>query len=111
MEYIRRDLEGKILSLSAEYSAILITGPRQVGKTTVLKQLMSDDREYVTLDDLEERNLAKKDPAMFMQMHSLPIVIDEVQYAPELFSYIKIAVDNGAPALALPIKKFYDNND
>lgn len=98
MEYIRRDLEGKILSLSAEYSAILITGPRQVGKTTVLKQLMSDDREYVTLDDLEERNLAKKDPAMFMQMHSLPIFIDEVQYAPELFSYIKIAVDNGAPA-------------
>lgn len=96
MNYIKRDLESKILSLSVEYSCILITGPRQVGKTTVLKQLMTDDREYVTLDDLEERKLAKTDPAMFLQVHSLPIFIDEVQYAPELFSYIKIAIDNGA---------------
>lgn len=96
MKYIKRDLEDKILSLSKEYSCILITGPRQVGKTTVLKQLMNDDREYVTLDDLEERRLAKTDPAMFLQMHNLPIFIDEVQYAPELFSYIKIAIDNGA---------------
>ncbi|WP_334308202.1 ATP-binding protein [Anaerosporobacter sp.] len=59
---------------------------------------MSDDREYVTLDDFEERALARKDPALFLQMHSLPIFIDEVQYAPELFSYIKIAIDNGAEA-------------
>lgn len=96
MEYIRRDLEGKILSLSKEYSCLLITGPRQVGKTTVLKQLTDNDREYVTLDDLDERRLAKTDPAMFLQIHNLPIFIDEVQYAPELFSYIKIAIDNGA---------------
>lgn len=96
MNYIKRDLESKILSLSTEYSCILITGPRQVGKTTVLKQLITDDREYVTLDDLEERKLAKTDPAMFLQVHSLPIFIDEVQYAPELFSYVKIAIDNGA---------------
>lgn len=96
MSYIKRDLEDKIIALSKEYSCILITGPRQVGKTTVLKQLMTDEREYVTLDDLEERKLTKTDPAMFMQMHSLPVFIDEVQYAPELFSYIKIAIDNGA---------------
>lgn len=96
MNYIKRDIESRILSLSGEYSCILITGPRQVGKTTVLKQLMTDDREYVTLDDLQERRLARTDPAMFMQTHSLPIFIDEVQYAPELFSYIKIAIDNGA---------------
>ena len=57
---------------------------------------MTDDREYVTLDDLQERSLAKNDPAMFFQMHTLPILIDEVQYAPQLFSYIKIAIDNGA---------------
>lgn len=98
MKYIKRDLETKISALLEDYSCILITGPRQVGKTTVLKNLMTDDREYVTLDDLEERNLAKRDPAMFLQMHSLPIFIDEVQYAPELFSYIKIAIDKGAPA-------------
>jgi len=97
MEYIRRDLENKIKKLIKDYSCILITGPRQVGKTTVLKSLMSEDREYVTLDDLEERKLAKTDPAMFLQIHSLPVFIDEVQFAPELFSYIKIAIDNGAP--------------
>jgi len=96
MGYIKRDLESKILALSKEYACILITGPCQVGKTTVLKQLAAADREYVTLDDLEDRALAKRDPALFLQMHSLPIFIDEVQYAPELFSYIKIAIDNGA---------------
>lgn len=96
MGYIKRDLESKILALSKEYACILITGPRQVGKTTVLKQLAAADREYVTLDDLEDRALAKRDPALFLQMHSLPIFIDEVQYAPELFSYIKIAIDSGA---------------
>lgn len=98
MEYIKRDLEKTIRALIEDYSCILITGPRQVGKTTVLKNLMTEDREYVTLDDLEERKLAKNDPAMFLQLHGLPIFIDEVQYAPELFSYIKIAIDNGAPA-------------
>ncbi len=67
-----------------------------MGKTTVLRQLMSSNRQYVTLDDLEERRLAKEDPAAFLQMHDIPLLIDEVQYAPELFSYIKIAVDNGA---------------
>ena len=96
MGYIKRDMESKILSLSQEYACILITGPRQVGKTTVLRQLMSADRNYVTLDDMEERKLAKTDPALFLQMHDLPVFIDEVQYAPELFSYIKIAIDNGA---------------
>ena len=96
MAYIKRDIENKIIALSKEYSCILITGPRQVGKTTVLKQLMDDDREYVTLDGMEERSLAKRYPAMFLQMHSTPIMIDEVQYAPELFSYIKIQIDNGA---------------
>ena len=96
MNYIHRDLETVIERINKEYACILITGPRQVGKTTVLKQMMQVDREYVTLDDLEERGLVKRDPALFLQMHSLPIFIDEVQYAPELFSYIKIAIDRGA---------------
>ena len=96
MAYIKRDIEEKILALSREYACILITGPRQVGKTTVLRQLMDEDRAYVTLDDLEERSLAKRDPAMFLQLHTTPIMIDEVQYAPELFSYLKIEIDKGA---------------
>ncbi len=96
MSYIKRDIESKILILSQEYACLLITGPRQVGKTTMLQRLMSPERTYVTLDDMEERKLAKNDPALFLQMHDLPILIDEVQYAPELFSCIKMAIDNGA---------------
>jgi hypothetical protein len=98
MEYIHRDLEDKIEELAKDYSCLLIIGPRQVGKTTIFKKLMDDDRIKVSLDDLEERQLAKRDPAMFLQMHDLPLLIDEVQYAPELFPYIKMAIDNGAPA-------------
>lgn len=94
--YIRRDLEEKIIAASKEYSCILITGARQVGKSTVLEQLMGNEREEVSLDDMVERKLASKDPALFLQTHSTPILIDEVQYAPELFSYIKMAIDKGA---------------
>lgn len=73
---------------------VLVTGPRQVGKTTMLKKLMEGtDRGYVTLDDLNERSLAKSDPELFLQLHKPPVLIDEVQYAPELFSYIKLNAD------------------
>lgn len=96
MAYINRDLEKKIKDTSKEYACILITGARQVGKSTILRQLMDEKREVVLLDDIEERKLASRDPELFFQMHSLPILIDEVQYAPELFSYIKMAIDNGA---------------
>ena len=95
--YIERALERKFIEISKEYSCILLTGPRQVGKSTMLRHLMDGtNRKEVSLDDLEERKLAKEDPAMFLKMHPAPILIDEVQYAPELFSYIKIEVDNGA---------------
>ncbi len=96
MGYINRHLENKVMSLSKAYSAILITGPRQSGKTTMLKRLAEKEnigREYVTLDDIFTRELAKSDPAMFMQLHKPPVLIDEVQYAPELFTYIKIQID------------------
>lgn len=97
-KYIKRDMEGLVLSLSEEYSCILISGPRQVGKSTMLKHIMTSDRSEVTLDDLNERALAKTDPEMFLAMHPAPVLIDEIQYAPELFPYIKIRIDNGAPA-------------
>ena len=95
MQYIKRDMENLIKGLTQEYSCILITGPRQVGKSTMLEHIDSF-RGRVTLDDLQERNLARTDPEMFFQIHKTPILIDEVQYAPELFSYIKIAIDKGA---------------
>jgi len=96
MEYIKRSMEDVVTRLSSQYPAILLTGPRQIGKTTMLQKLMANEnrnRTYVTLDSLEDRNLAKNDPAMFFQIHKPPILIDEVQYAPELFTYIKIHID------------------
>ena len=94
MPYIKRSLEKVVLQVTKEYPVVLISGPRQVGKTTMLKKLMEGtNRNYVSLDDLQERALAKNDPEMFLQLHKPPILIDEVQYAPELFSTIKLIVD------------------
>lgn len=94
MNYIRRSLESVVGSVTQEYPVVLLTGPRQVGKTTMLKKLMKGtERGYVSLDDLTERALAKNDPELFLQLHKPPLLIDEVQYAPELFPYIKILAD------------------
>ena len=96
MTFIERDLGKIILELSKDYACVLLTGPRQVGKTTLLKQLMQANRNYVTLDDMDERRLAQQEPATFLAVHDTPLLIDEVQYAPQLFSYIKMAIDAGA---------------
>lgn len=97
MAYIKRTLEKSIMRISEDYSCLLLIGPRQVGKTTMLEHLMEGtERKRVTLDDAENRRLAKNDPVLFLEMHPAPVLIDEVQYAPELFSYIKIKVDEGA---------------
>ena len=97
MNYIKRTIEKKIAEVSREYACMLLTGPRQVGKTTVLEHLMEGaDRAKVSMDNAAERKLAKTDPELFLEIHPAPLLIDEVQYAPELFSYIKIQVDNGA---------------
>lgn len=96
MTYIKRHMEEVVLFLSKSWSVILLTGPRQAGKTTMLKMLAAQEgagRAYVSLDDLNMRELAKTDPKLFLQLHKPPILIDEVQYAPELFTYIKIHVD------------------
>ena len=94
MAYIARNLERTVLQASCEYPVVLVTGARQVGKTTMLQKLSEGtERGYVSLDDLTERNLAKTDPELFLQLHKPPVLIDEVQYAPELFTYIKIITD------------------
>ncbi len=94
MNYITRNLESIVIQATKEYPVVLVTGPRQVGKTTMLQKLMEGtNRGYVTLDDLNERNIAKTDPELFLQLHKPPVLIDEVQYAPELFTYIKMNVD------------------
>ena len=94
MNYIKRNLENVVSQVTKEYPVVLVTGPRQVGKTTMLQKLMEGtERGYVTLDDLNERNIAKTAPELFLQLHKPPVLIDEVQYAPELFTYIKMHVD------------------
>ena len=96
MIYIKRAIEGTFKRLASEFPAVLLTGPRQVGKTTMLEKLMKEEnrgRAYVTLDDLNDREMAKNDPKMFFQIYKPPVFIDEALYAPELFSYIKIHID------------------
>ena len=91
--YIKRALEDAVLRASASFPVLLLTGPRQVGKTTMLQRLGGEARGYVTLDDPNARYLAKTDPAMFLQRFPPPVTIDEIQYAPEILPYIKMSVD------------------
>lgn len=81
------------MEASGQFPVLLVTGPRQVGKTTFLRHLAGEDRQYVTLDDPLVRTLARDDPALFFQRYTTPLLIDEIQYAPQLLPYIKMAVD------------------
>lgn len=87
-----RTLTKVVKETSRTFPVLMITGPRQVGKTTLLESLADQDRGYVSLDDLEARSLAQQDPGLFIQTYPPPVIIDEVQYAPSLFSAIKMAV-------------------
>ena len=99
MAYIKRASEETVERVSRMFPVLLVTGPRQVGKTTLLQKLAQEQKEsdrertYVTLDDPEVRYLAKHDPGLFLQRYSPPVLIDEIQYATELFPYIKMSVD------------------
>lgn len=95
MDYLNRLAEKKFKLLNSMFQVVLVCGPRQVGKTTMLKHFAQDfNRTYVTLDDLDDRDLAINDPKLFFQKYPTPILIDEIQYAPNLFSYIKLMADN-----------------
>ena len=89
----QRTLQQTIHTISASFPVLMLTGPRQVGKTTLLEMCSEGARTYVTLDDLDARSLAQRDPALFLQTWQPPVTIDEIQYAPQLFSAIKIIVD------------------
>lgn len=91
--YIKRNIENTILKISSEFPIIVLTGARQVGKFTVLQLIKANDMKYVTLDDLDVRNLALNDPKYFLEQYSYPLLIDEIQYAPNLLPFLKIIVD------------------
>ncbi|MFH0810167.1 MAG: ATP-binding protein [Pseudomonadota bacterium] len=91
--YTTRTLEAFFAKAAAQFPVMLVTGARQVGKTTFLQHLSKEQRAYVTLDDPLILRLAKDDPALFLQRFPPPVLIDEIQYAPELLPYIKMEVD------------------
>ncbi len=94
MKYIKRDLERKFLHMSDAFKAVMVVGARQVGKSTMLKHLAEgQNRTYVTMDDSQLRDFARTEPKLFLQTYQPPILIDEVQKAPELFEEIKILCD------------------
>ena len=92
MKYIERSIERKVLENVRNYKSVLITGARQVGKSTILKKIFPDYK-YISLDDPFLEQQAKENGSMFMMLNPPPVIIDEVQHAPELFRYIKIKCD------------------
>lgn len=96
-DYIKRTMEKTVEKMKKSFPVIMITGPRQVGKTTLLS-IMADKNKnekinFISLDDLNARALAIEDPELFLRTYEMPLIIDEFQYAPNLLSYIKIIVD------------------
>jgi predicted AAA+ superfamily ATPase len=91
-----RTIETLINRANKNFKALLLTGTRQVGKTTLLQNLLNNERIYITLDDVLSLKLAKEDPYLFFQTYQAPLLIDEIQYAPELFSNIKVLIDKNA---------------
>ena len=95
-KYIKRTIESEINQMSKTFPVVIVTGPRQVGKTTLLNQIRKENNKkinYVTLDNLDNRMLATEDPELFLRTYQPPLIIDEFQYAPKILSYIKIIVD------------------
>ncbi len=90
--YVRRDLEPRILTAAEQFPVIVVTGPRQTGKSTLLKELFPD-YPYVTLDDPVVRRTAVEDPGLFVDRCPDRCIVDEVQYAPDILPYIKMRVD------------------
>ncbi len=90
---LKREAYKKIIQINKTFRVLLVSGPRQVGKTTLLTEYIPEGMSYVTLDDKVLREQASTNPKMFLEEHPWPLLIDEAQYAPELFPYIKIIVD------------------
>lgn len=92
-QYIDRILEAKILEYLKNFPAISLTGPRQAGKSTLLKHLLANQYQYVTFDQEHVRNMFYDDPIGFMRNYNNHVIFDEAQKVPEIFEYIKIAID------------------
>jgi len=94
MKYLTRELETTLQRYLKAFPVVGITGPRQSGKSTLLKHLLNKEYEYVTFDDFRILSILKDDPEKFIRIYSNKVIFDEVHKAPEIFNLIKIAVDN-----------------
>ena len=92
-KYFERTITPEIPRLTKGFKSLLITGPRQVGKTTLFKHIAEKNRKIADLSNETDRDLARTDPKGFLDTYSPPVLIDEIQYAPGLFSYIRMLVD------------------
>ena len=91
--YLKRTAEEKILDVSRSFPCIVVYGPRQVGKSTTIDILFGENYQKVTLDDSDDRSLAKNNPKLFLESYGWPLIIDEIQKAPELLDEIKKIID------------------
>ena len=92
--YINRHILPYLERMKKQFRVLLVTGSRQVGKSTLLKNKLLPEYDYVTLDDFSDLSIAQKDAALFFKNHPLPVIVDEVQRAPNLFLQIKLLADN-----------------
>ena len=92
--YINRHILPYLERMKKQFRVLLITGSRQVGKSTLLKNKLLPEYDYVTLDDFSDLSIAQEDASLFFKNHPLPVIVDEVQRAPNLFLQIKLLADN-----------------
>jgi len=98
MKYLNRTIERTIKKAVKTFPAVILTGPRQSGKTTLLKHLFQKTHDFISLENPDIRIRAKDEPNTFLKQYKTPLIIDEVQYVPELLSYIKTRIDNNRKA-------------
>ena len=93
MVYYSRNLEKVLLAATKSFRCVVLSGARQTGKSTLLKKLFQDKYQYISFDNQRHLKFAKEDPEAFLEEYKFPLLIDEIQYAPELMPFIKLKID------------------
>ena len=94
MRYVQRELAGVLQDASRHFPAVVVTGPRRAGKTTLLRKLFPN-AHYVLLEDLDIQAQVRSDPRSFLDELRPPVLFDEIQNTPELLAYVRTIIDTG----------------